>query len=395
MAIGAGGLVFVGFNADGNDGFSLLATEDIAAGEVIYFTDKEYSNGTSSFNTGEGTLTWTTGDAISAGTVITFDDLAVTQTVTASGVADTGTLVESGSFSIAAADEAIYAYQGTDAATPTQFLSMIQNETDGGAGEIPTGMTASNGLVSIDLDEDVMIYTGTTSFPDASTALTAIGNSANWSTQDGSGDQSSDLTSPDFPDDVPTSFALCFAKGTLIATPRGTAAVETLASGDPILTQDGTQVTVKWVGRQTVATRFAPAERLMPVRFAAGSLGAGLPHADLTVTADHAMLIDGVLCNASALVNGTTITRVPLDEMGDTFTVYHIETEAHEIILANGAPTETFIDNVSRRVFDNFAEYEALYGDTPEMTELPYPRAMSARQVPQQVRSVLNADCAA
>jgi hypothetical protein len=97
------------------------------------------------------------------------------------------------------------------------------------------------------------------------------------------------------------------------------------------------------------------------------------------------MLVDGVICHAGALVNGTTITRVPLEEMGETYTVYHIETEEHEIILANGAPSETFIDNVSRRVFDNFAEFEALYGDVPEMNELPYPRAMSARQVPAHV----------
>jgi hypothetical protein len=72
--------------------------------------------------------------------------------------------------------------------------------------------------------------------------------------------------------------------------------------------------------------------------------------------------------------------------MGERYTVYHIETEAHEIILANGAPAETFIDNVSRRVFDNFAEIEALYGDVPEMAELPYPCAMSARQVPGWLR---------
>ncbi|TBX27797.1 Hint domain-containing protein, partial [Nioella sediminis] len=152
---------------------------------------------------------------------------------------------------------------------------------------------------------------------------------------------------------------------------------------------------VKWIGRQTVSTRFGPAERLMPVRFAAGSLGDGLPNTDLSVTADHGMLVDGVICHAGALVNGTTITRVPLAEMGETYTVYHVETEAHEIIFANGAPAETFIDNVSRRVFDNFAEFEALYGDVPEMEELPYPRAMSARQVPVAIRHKLGTSDAA
>ncbi|MGI3186020.1 Hint domain-containing protein [Nioella aestuarii] len=189
--------------------------------------------------------------------------------------------------------------------------------------------------------------------------------------------------------DTGTHFVVCFAAGTLIATPEGEKRVEALAIGDMLKTPKGSTARVKWIGRQTVSTRFGYAERLMPVRFAAGAFGNGLPHTDLTVTADHGMLVGGVVCHAGALVNGTTITRVPLSEMGDTYTVYHIETEEHEIILANGAPAETFIDNVSRRVFDNYNEFEALYGDVPEMEELPYPRAMSARQVPVQIRTQL------
>ncbi|MGI3187459.1 Hint domain-containing protein [Nioella aestuarii] len=185
------------------------------------------------------------------------------------------------------------------------------------------------------------------------------------------------------------SFAYCFAEGTEIDTPNGAVAVEKLAIGDTVLSAEGRRVPIKWIGEQTVATLFQPAERLKPVRFAAGSLGNGLPYADLTVTADHGMLVDGVICHAGALVNGKTITFVPLEEMGERYKVYHIETEEHEVILANGAPAETFIDNVSRRSFDNFAEFEALYGDVPEMAELPYPRAMSARQVPAAIKALL------
>ncbi|MGI3186021.1 Hint domain-containing protein [Nioella aestuarii] len=185
------------------------------------------------------------------------------------------------------------------------------------------------------------------------------------------------------------TYQMCFLAGTEITVPGGEVSVETLRIGDCIVTTDGRAVPVRWIGRQTVSTRFGPAERLMPVRFAAGSLGNGVPSADLTVTADHGVLVEGVICHAGALVNGETITRVPLAEIGATYTVYHIETEEHEIILANGAPAETFIDNVSRRVFDNYAEFEALYGDVPEMAELPYPRAMSARQVPEGIRAKL------
>ena len=206
----------------------------------------------------------------------------------------------------------------------------------------------------------------------------------------------SDFTSPiSVTPNANATVVNCFLEGTQVASGSGSVTVETLKIGDKIEHEDGVPVPVKWIGRQTVSTRFGPAERLMPVRFAAGSLGKGLPHADLTVTADHGMLVDGVICHAGALVNGTTITRVPLDEMGETYTVYHVETEEHEIILANGAPAETFIDNVSRRVFDNFAEFEALYGDVPEMEELSYPRAMSARQVPQHIRARLSGKAAA
>ena len=102
------------------------------------------------------------------------------------------------------------------------------------------------------------------------------------------------------------------------------------------------------------------------------------------------MLMDGVLCEAGALVNGTTITRVPLSEFGESYTVYNVETEAHEIVLANGAPAETFIDNVSRRAFNNYAEFEALHGENPtEICELPYPRASNARHLPMRIKNRL------
>lgn len=185
------------------------------------------------------------------------------------------------------------------------------------------------------------------------------------------------------------SFSVCFAEGTEITTASGPVAVETLKVGDTVRTIDGRDVDVKWVGHQTVATRFAPAERVRPVKFAAGSLGGGLPTSDLVVTADHAMLMGDTLCNAAALVNGTTITRLPLAEMGERYTVYHVETADHEIILANGAASETFIDNVSRNAFDNYADFEAMYGDVAEMTELAYPRAMTERQVPAAIKASL------
>lgn len=178
---------------------------------------------------------------------------------------------------------------------------------------------------------------------------------------------------------TPGAANLCFCAGTRVATPCGDAAIETLCIGDMVHTADGRAVPVKWIGRQIVSTRFGPAERLLPVRVRAGALGNGLPMRDLTLTADHALLIDGLLVNAGALVNGTPIDYVSLSELGESYTVYHIETENHDVILAEGAPAETYIDYVGRQAFDNYAEYVSLYGEARPIAEMPYARISSAR----------------
>jgi len=172
---------------------------------------------------------------------------------------------------------------------------------------------------------------------------------------------------------------ICFVAGTHVSTSNGSAAVEVNKICDLITTFDGRTVPVKWIGHQTVTTRFGPAERLMPVRVRAGALGDGLPLRDLTLTAAHALLIDGFLFNADPLVNDISIDWVPLAEFEDGYTVYHIETEAHDITLSEGAAAETFIDYIGRRAFDNYAEYTSLYGEDRTIVECAAPRITSAR----------------
>jgi Hint domain len=182
---------------------------------------------------------------------------------------------------------------------------------------------------------------------------------------------------------------ICFAAGTLIRTPDGQAAVETLKCGDHVLTQDGRIATVDWLGIQTISMRFADKLRVLPIRIRAGAVGENVPSRDLLVSPDHAILVEGALIQAGALVNGTPIVRetnVPM-----TFKYYHVEVEDHSLILAENTPAETFVDNVERLAFDNWAEHEALYPDGKPITELPYPRAKSHRQVPVSTRVLLAA----
>jgi hypothetical protein len=177
---------------------------------------------------------------------------------------------------------------------------------------------------------------------------------------------------------------ICFFAGTHIRTPEGEVAVETLKPGDLVTTADGRSVAVNWLGKQTISMRFADPLRVLPIRIMAGALAENTPLRDLLVSPDHALWIDGALVHAGALVNGRSIvqeTRVPT-----VFTYYHIETDEHSLILAEGAPAETFVDKVDRLNFDNWAEYQALYPDGKTIEELPYPRAKSHRQVPVRVR---------
>ena len=180
-------------------------------------------------------------------------------------------------------------------------------------------------------------------------------------------------------------FTVCFLAGTGVATPAGEKLVDNLVIGDIVLTADGRPAPVKWVGVQTVVTLFVDPLRSFPIRVVAGALGEGLPVRDLLVSPDHALMLDGLLVQAGALVNGSTIVREAA--MPERFTYFHIELEDHALILAEGVAAETFVDNVTRRRFDNYAQYEALYGDTgPLLAELDLPRVKSARQLPRAIR---------
>ena len=152
----------------------------------------------------------------------------------------------------------------------------------------------------------------------------------------------------------------CYCHGTMILTDRGEVAVEDLVIGSHVVTASGALRPVKWLGRRSYAGRFLAANaKLMPVRIAAGALGGALPRRDLLVSPMHAMYIDGILIPAIELVNGATILQM----RGLASVHYvHVELEAHDLILAEGAPSETFVDDDSRMMFHNAESYFMRYG---------------------------------
>jgi hypothetical protein len=184
--------------------------------------------------------------------------------------------------------------------------------------------------------------------------------------------------------------ANCFLTGTRIAVPGGTRAIETLRPGDIVLTAAGQRRAVTWVWRQTMRKGTWTSDDLAPVRIARDAFGPGRPDRDLTLSADHGIATHGVIVNAGLLINGDTITRVPLTRMPDSFVYWHIETDRHDVILANGLPSESFIDYVGRDVFDNYDAYRALHGDGPVIAEMSRPRVSSARLLPPALKSLIH-----
>ena len=106
---------------------------------------------------------------------------------------------------------------------------------------------------------------------------------------------------------------------------------------------------------------------MLPVTFDTGSLGidaagAPVPRRPLVVSPLHAMFLEGVLVPASALVNGRSITQAAAVTRVEYI---HLELDSHDVILAEGAPSESFVDDESRNMFENAAEFEQLYPIQP------------------------------
>jgi hypothetical protein len=178
---------------------------------------------------------------------------------------------------------------------------------------------------------------------------------------------------------------MCFAPGTRIATEAGERAVEALRPGDLVTLADGTAAAVRWLGTQTVATRFADPIRVLPVRIRAGALATNLPRRDLLLSPCHGVLIDDMLVQAGALVNGESIVRET--DMPEMFRYYHVELDRHALLLAEGVAAESFLDGVAAMPFDNAADR----GGREVPDELPYPRIKAHRQVPTRLRAAIAA----
>ena len=238
---------------------------------------------------------------------------------------------------------------GSSATVPTNFLDFTQSGVTVNGSNAHTGSTATVSLS----DGSILSLSG----------ITAPGTWLVNTVSDGSAGTDIFLS------------AVCFLRGTRILTPAGEVPVEDLSIGDCVVTVSGAERSIKWIGRRGYITRLVSQharDSVLPIRFARGSLGDALPKRELYVSPEHAMCLDGVLIRARHLVNGASIAYC------DSFSkieYFHIELPTHDVIYAEGAASESWLDCGNRNIFSNVLDcpaHDLSEGNTPARPCLPF-----------------------
>lgn len=181
----------------------------------------------------------------------------------------------------------------------------------------------------------------------------------------------------------------CFTRGTLIETDRGAVAVEDLAVGDLVMTRDNGLQPIRWIGSKALsANALAGNEKLRPIRIRRHALGANIPAADLLVSPQHRVLVrsaiarrmfgaDEVLVAAKQLcqIEGIDIAH---DASGVEY--FHILFDRHEIVISNGAETESLYTGPEALKSVGPQALEEIFTLFPELRERDY-TPVPARQL--------------
>ncbi len=182
---------------------------------------------------------------------------------------------------------------------------------------------------------------------------------------------------------------ICFTQDTLIAMQEGVKPVQDIVAGDRILTKDDGAQEILWVGsRRMSGARLYAMPQLRPIRIRAGALGDGEPEEDLLVSPHHRVLLKGktaellfntpeVLVAAQDLVNDHSIL---VDYEVRDVTYFHVMTERHQVVWANGVETESFHPaNTLLQTLDQ-AHRERLFSLRPELEGDPHTYGDYARR---------------
>ena len=181
----------------------------------------------------------------------------------------------------------------------------------------------------------------------------------------------------------------CFTPGTMIATPAGVRAIETLQKGDLVVTRDHGAQAIRWIGQRGIdGAELARDVALQPILIRQGALGQGLPERDMMVSRQHRMLVcgpraellfgsDEVLVRAHHLTCLPGVSAVQVTEV----TYLHMMFDRHEVVVADGAWSESFQPGERSINGLDGEEREELFKIFPELQDQAVPAQFEAARV--------------
>ena len=150
-----------------------------------------------------------------------------------------------------------------------------------------------------------------------------------------------------FPGDI-----MCFGQGSLLLTDSGYRPVEELRAGDTVVLATGARDQIRWIGSgalDSYALDLLP--NMRPIRLQRDCLAPGYPFADLIVSPQHRVLVNSsevraLNDGAEGLIAAKHLVGIPGIEVARNMTsvrYYHVLLSRHEVLFANGLPTESFL----------------------------------------------------
>ena len=160
---------------------------------------------------------------------------------------------------------------------------------------------------------------------------------------------------------------VCFTSGTAIMTPTGEVLIDDLRPGDMVNTLDNGPQPIAWIGRRDVTKmELAAEETLRPIMIKKSVLGA---KRDIFVSRQHGMLINGDNF-ARAIHLADYLPGVRIAHGKKKVTYIHLMFDAHQIIFAEGMPSESFFPGPQALAMMASHEFKKLVSSFPQLENI-------------------------
>ncbi|BCK76522.1 outer membrane protein [Acetobacter aceti NRIC 0242] len=154
----------------------------------------------------------------------------------------------------------------------------------------------------------------------------------------------------------------CFLADSMILTPQGDVPVQDILIGDEVVAMVNGLPEIRkvvWTGvtHVSVSADLPDDEAGYPVRILKGAFSQNVPWKDMLITSEHCLYLEGRFIPVRLLVNGRSIFY---DRTITSYDYYHVETEQHSILSADGVLTESYLDTGNRSSFRQSGTVAAL-----------------------------------